>query len=112
MAGIVIRISKDTMGVGDEDLGRRLVASFLNVLAEMDTTPSAIVLFNRGVFLSVQDSPVLDVLEDLEQRGVSLLNCGTCLNHFELGGKMMVGRESNMVEITETLLGADKVIPL
>jgi selenium metabolism protein YedF len=112
MAGIVIRISKETMGVGDEDLGQRLVASFLNVLAEMDMTPSAIVFFNRGVFLCVKESPVLDVLEDLEQRGVLLLNCGTCLNHFEVAEKLSVGRESNMVEITETLLDADKVIPL
>lgn len=112
MAGIVIRISKDTMGVGDEELGRRLVASFLNVLAEMDATPSAIVFFNRGVYLCVQDSPVLDVLEDLAERGVRLLNCGTCLNHFGLSEELSVGRESNMVEITETLLGAEKVIPL
>jgi selenium metabolism protein YedF len=112
MAGIVIRISKDTMGVGDEELGRRLVASFLNVLAEVDKTPSAIVFFNRGVFLCLKDSPVLDVLGDLQQRGVVLLNCGTCLNHFEVSEKLSVGRESNMVEITETLLGAEKVIPL
>ncbi len=100
------------MGRGDDELGARLAASFVNVLAEIHPDPAAIVFFNRGVYLCIADSPVLDILREFEARGVKLLCCGTCLNHFELNGDLAVGNTSNMVEITETMLAADLILPL
>lgn len=109
---VVIRFSSDTMGRGDDELGERLAASFINVLAEIHPNPGAMVFYNRGVFLCSEGSPVLDVLKEFSERGVPLLCCGTCLNHFELNDKLVVGSTSNMVEITQTMLSADMVIPL
>lgn len=108
----VIRVSKDTMGRGDDELGKKLLISFFNVLPETDEYPSAIVFYNRAVFMCTPDSEILDILKDLEAAGVKLLCCGTCLNYFELGEKLAVGSKSNMFEITKTMQEASKVIPL
>jgi len=109
---IVIRLSGDTMGRGDDELGKRLINSFLNVLNESSKTPEAVVLFNSGVKLACEGASTLEALNDLSEKGVTILNCGTCLNHFGLNKKLRVGKESNMYEITETMMNADKVIPL
>ena len=41
-----------------------------------------VVMLNAGVKLAVAGSEVLAGLQDLEQSGVRLLVCGTCLNLF------------------------------
>jgi hypothetical protein len=53
------------------------------------------IFYNTGVKLAASDSPVLDDLKALEQKGVKLLLCGTCVNFFELGGKTGAGAVSN-----------------
>ncbi|MCB2199201.1 sulfurtransferase-like selenium metabolism protein YedF [bacterium] len=109
---IVIQLANDGMGRGDEELGKRLMTTFLQVLGQADQTVAAMVLFNTGVRLACEGSPVLQELKELEERGTMILSCGTCLNHFDLGRKLVVGKASNMVEITDTMLKAEKVIPL
>lgn len=109
---IVIQLGHDGMGRGDEELGKRLMTTFLQVLGQADKTVAAMVLFNTGVRLACEGSPVLQELKDLEERGTMILSCGTCLNHFDLERKLVVGKASNMVEITDTMLNAEKVIPL
>jgi len=100
------------MGRGNADLGSKLMNTFLNVINEVTPTSKTVVLFNSGVKLCCEGSPVLEHMQDLVEKGVTLLNCGTCLNYFELNGKLKAGKESNMVEITETMLNADLIIPL
>jgi hypothetical protein len=41
---------------------------------------------------------------------VDLLACVTCLEFFELTKKIEVGQVSNMREIAQRILGADKVV--
>ena len=109
---LVIQLANEGMGRGDEVLGKRLMNTFLHVLTEASIQPNAIVLFNSGVKLACEGSAVLDELNELEQKGITILACGTCLNHFELSKKIKVGRESNMVEITEAMINADRIVPL
>ena len=109
---VVIRLASDCMGQGEKELGEILMTSFLNVLQEAETQPSAIVLFNTGVKLACDGSPVLEPLRDLEKNGTIFLSCGTCLDYFELKDKLEVGKVSDMFEITETMLNADLVVPI
>ena len=67
---------------------------------------------NSGVKLAIEGSPVLESLDKLEREGVSLLVCGTCLNYFEVKDKLRQGKISNMYEIAEKMLSAEKVIAL
>ncbi len=108
----VIRISSESMGHGDKELGKKLTGSFLDVLSQSDHNLKSIIFYNSGVFLACEDSMVLETLKDLEEKGITILSCGTCLNHFNLSQKLAAGKESNMVEITNTLFEADKVISL
>ena len=108
----VIQLASDSMGRGDEGLGRTLMSTFVNVLSQLDTVPSALVLFNTGVKLACEGSELIDALRELETKGATILCCGTCLNFFNLKDKVLAGRASNMIEITETMLQADKVITI
>jgi selenium metabolism protein YedF len=102
----VVVVSAETMGRGDDALGARLVGSFLRTLVNADPAPDAIVFYNAAVKLLGQGSPHLDALRALEDAGVDLLACVTCLEHFALTGSLAVGTVSNMREIVQRTLGA------
>jgi len=108
----VVLIPSDGMGRGDEELGGILIRAFLHTLNEVEPLPATMIFINTGVNLTVEGSPVLEDLQLLEQRGVEILACGTCLGHFDLKEKIAVGEISNMYTIAETLLGAGKVVAL
>lgn len=109
---LVLAVSSDVMGRGDDELGHILIRSFFHTLTEAETQPQLLILFNTGVRLACQGSAVLDDLRALEAAGVDILACGTCLGHFGLKEALAVGRVSNMYDIAETMLGAGKVIHL
>ena len=108
----VVLIPNDGMGRGDDELGGILIRSFLHTLEEVEPLPDTIIFLNAGVKLTVQGSLVLEDLEALEQRGVEVLACGTCLGHFGLKDRIVVGQVSNMYSIAEALLGAGSVVAL
>ena len=103
--GKSIIVGCETLGRGDNELGLRLMGSFLRTLAAAVEKPSAVIFYNSGVRLVADDSPVLDALEALDSQGVDLAACGTCLAHFGLQERVAVGRESNMQEIVSVMLG-------
>ena len=49
-------------------------------------------------------------LKKMEEEGVEILTCGTCLKHYGLMEKLMVGKVTDMYTIAERMTGADKVI--
>ncbi|MBZ0264274.1 sulfurtransferase-like selenium metabolism protein YedF [bacterium] len=108
----VLQLGSDTLGRGDDVLGKRLAISFLTLLPESEVLPKAILMFNRGVFHAVQDSETLEVLKEMESAGTTILICGTCVDYFGIADKIGVGKVSNMVEITKSMLEAGKVIPV
>jgi selenium metabolism protein YedF len=109
---LILVISSDSMGRGDAELGDILMRAFFHTLGEVEPLPQTIVLFNAGVKLACEGSPVLDDLRALEDSGVEMLVCGTCLGHFELNDELVAGQVSNMYDIAETMLRAGKVVNL
>jgi selenium metabolism protein YedF len=109
---LVLVVSADKMGRGNEELGHILIRSFFHTLGEVEPRPDRIILFNTGVRLACQGSEVLEDLCALEADGIEILACGTCLGYFELKDKLAAGRVSNMYDIAETILGAGKVVNL
>ena len=106
----VVVVNGDSMGSGDEALGSKLLGNFLRTLAELDPKPGAIVFYNAGVKLLAEGTPLLIELKTLDDAGVDLLGCGTCLDHFGLIGRLAVGEVSNMRAIAGRLLGARSVV--
>jgi selenium metabolism protein YedF len=107
---LVVYISADRMGRGEDELGGVLIRAFLHTLNEVAPLPDTLVFINTGVRLVAEGSPVLEDLQTLSQQGVDILACGTCLNYLELTDRVAIGTVSNMYDIAETLLGAGKVI--
>ncbi len=108
--GTVVVVSAETMGRGDEALGAKLLANFLRTLAAIDPKPEAIVFYNAAVKLLGSESASLEALKALDDAGVDLLACITCLEFFALTDRLGVGQVSNMREIAQRLLAAGKVV--
>jgi selenium metabolism protein YedF len=107
---IVVYINSHLLGAGDEALGAILMRAFLKILLEMKTKPSKLILINSGVRLASEGSEVLETLRALSEKGVEILSCGTCLDFYGLKDRLSIGVVSNMYDITQSLLEADRLI--
>ena len=105
--GMVVVLSSNQMGQGDEALGKLLMKGFVFALTQL---PETILLYNSGAFLSCEGSDNLEDLKTLEAQGVEILTCGTCLNHYGLAEKRQVGGVTNMYEIVEKMTKASVVV--
>ncbi|HEY42965.1 MAG TPA: sulfurtransferase-like selenium metabolism protein YedF [Anaerolineae bacterium] len=108
----VILLTNDGMGNADQGLQHKLIRAYLTLLNEHDILPSVICFFTKGVKLVTEGSPVLDLLSSLEDKGVWLIVCQTCLHHFKLQEKLKVGIVGGMGDILEAQWRAEKVITL
>ncbi|MGI6120323.1 MAG: sulfurtransferase-like selenium metabolism protein YedF [Desulfosporosinus sp.] len=106
----VVVLSSNKMGEGDEQLGHTLMKAFIYALTEQERLPDTILLYNQGVYLSVEGSDSLADLKLLESQGVEILSCGTCLNHYGLTEKLSVGSVTNMYDIVDKQMQATKII--
>ena len=113
MQDTIILIGSDTLGRGgNPQLGSLLMHSFLNTLGSFNTRPSSIIFMNDGVKLVTEDSTAVGELKQLEEQGVEILACGTCLSYLKLADRLAVGRVSNMYDLADIMLRAGKVITL
>lgn len=106
----LVMIVSPVLGSGDDMLGGRLMKNFLSTLPEMGAALWRVILLNGGVTLAAGDSPVLAELQALERSGVSILVCGTCLEHFGLLSQKAVGETTNMLDVITSMEAAYKVI--
>jgi len=107
---IMVMIAADRVGRGDDELGLKLMASFLKTLKEMGPELWRLVLLNNGVKLAVESSEFVASLLELKDQGVGIFVCGTCLNHFGLMDRKRVGETTNMLDIVTSMQVADQVI--
>lgn len=108
--GLTAVISSEAMGQGDDRLGKILMKSFLFALTQQDILPETVLLYNGGAFLSCEGSESLEDLKKLEELGVEILTCGTCLDFYGLKEKLAVGGISNMYEIVEKQCRAHTIL--
>ncbi len=106
----VVAVTSDKMGDGDDELGTKLMVSFFRTLVMLEPAPDAVVFYNAGVKLATDDSPVLDYIRELAEKGVSIYLCTTCINHFGLKDRLPVGSFSDMYQILNVLKDADHII--
>ncbi len=107
---LVIAISSDRMGMGNDELGYVLIRSFLHTMLSIEPLPHTVIFYNTGVKLTVKDSEVLDDLKKIEDSGVYILVCGTCLNYFGITKDLSVGVISNMYDIASTMASAGRLV--
>lgn len=106
----VVVIDSLHMGKGDVELGRILMKGFIYTLSEIEELPKTILFYNEGVKLAIEGAESLQDLKSLEERGVEILSCGTCLNFYGITEKLRVGSVTNMYTILERQMKATRVI--
>ena len=107
---IMVMVTNNCMGHGDDELGLKLMVSFLKTIKEMGDELWRLVFVNNGVKITVDSSEMLEILKEYEKDGLHILVCGTCLTHFDLLDKKQVGETTNMLDIVTAMQLAGKVI--
>jgi len=106
----VVYVGHNCMGKGDDDLGIKLMRGFLRTWIDVSPKPWRMIFINSGVRLTTTDEEAVEAISLLEEKGVEILSCGTCLQHFGLEDKLKAGKVTNMYEVIESLNSAHKVI--
>ncbi|NDV24679.1 sulfurtransferase-like selenium metabolism protein YedF [Desulfovibrio sp. JC022] len=106
----LVFLNSEFLGNGDDKLGASLMFNFISTLPELDGSLWRIIMVNGAVKLATEGSKCLEKLQELEEAGVSILVCGTCLDHFDLLDKKQVGETTNMLDVVTSMQLASKVI--
>lgn len=109
----VVALSADTIGSNegsDAALGRVLMQGLLATLEAIEPPPTHLILYSRAVLLAVNGAATLPALQALAQRGIAILLCGTCVDHYEMKQTVRVGEIANMLKLLEIQLAAGKVL--
>ena len=106
----VIVFSSDKMGEGDKELGTMLMSNFIRAVKDLDVLPGKMLFYNSGVRLGTTDSDVYESLKEIEQMGVGLLFCGTCVKFYDIQEKIKIGILSNMFEIAQLMASAGNIV--
>ena len=106
----VVLVAAETMGSGNDELGRILLRNFLLTLPELEIPPAAIYFINAGVKLVVHGDDSVEILQKLADLGIDLAACGLCLDFYGLKEKVAVGRITNMLDIVQGMSNAGSVL--
>ena len=108
--GMLVVLSGNVMGTGDAKLGTALMKAFVFALSKQDQLPDTILCYNTGAYLTCEGADTLVDLKLLENEGVTILTCGTCLDFYGLKEKLAVGGVTNMYDIVERMENAAQII--
>ena len=78
--GMLVVLSANTMGTGEEKLGKALMKAFVFALTKQDVLPETILCYNTGAYLTTEGA---DTLEDLKH-GTDLFKFNGQICRFEL----------------------------
>lgn len=107
---VVVFVTSNVFGEGDEKLGQILMKAFIKTLKDLENRPQKAIFANLGVRLTTEGSDLISDLRALEQDGMTILSCGTCLDYYGLLDALQVGAASNMFEIATALVEADRIV--
>lgn len=105
----VVYINTDIIGV-EKELGKILMESFFKTLMDIEPLPKKIIFLNSGVFLPTKNEKIIKMLNYMEEKGVEILTCGTCLEYYKLKEELKAGIITNMFDIVDSLNKATNVI--
>lgn len=109
---IMVMITSDHMGHGDDGLGDMLMFNFLKTLKEMGPDLWRVAFVNGGVHFTAEGSEAVPILRELAGEGVQIFACGACLAYFHILDKMQVGEVTNMLDIVTGMQRADSVVTI
>ena len=106
----VVAFGSRYMGTGDDELGAILMKGFIFALTQQEVLPQTMLFYNSGAFLTCEGSESLEDLKTLEEAGVEILTCGTCLNFYDMADKLVIGGVTNLYVTAEKQLNATVIV--
>jgi len=108
-----ILFTSNKIGKGDDTLGEVLMKGYIYTLSEMTALPKYIMFVNSGVKLTTKGSESIDDLKILEEQGVEILSCGTCLDYLNIDlNDLAVGSVTNMYTIVDNTLNVKNTLTI
>ncbi|WP_040204507.1 DsrE family protein [Neobacillus jeddahensis] len=101
MKNKIILVSSNQLGRGDQLLGENILETFFTILKQKEDLPAAVFCMNSGVLTLTEDSFVSLHLKELEVKGVDVLACKTCADHYGVSEKLSVGKISGMADFID-----------
>ncbi len=106
----IVVIDSNSMGSGNDDLGKLLLKGFINTLDQIENLPQEIICYNSGVTLAIKGSDTAQSLKKLESQGIKITLCGTCIDFYGIKDSIEVGSISNMLYIAGKLAGDIRIV--
>ena len=98
----VIFLNEEFCGSGE--VGKVLLSKFLGATLNLEQKPAKVICVNNAVFITTNRAhPSFEPLKKLNEAGVEILSCGSCLESYKLVDKLALGEISNAYEIMEIL---------
>lgn len=91
---LLLVVGTDTMGK-EEDLGKILMKAFFETIKVTKELPHTIFFLNAGVKLTTTNEELAPILKGLEELGVEVYSCGTCLDYYGLQDSLKVGHRGS-----------------
>lgn len=106
----VIYLNEESAGSGE--VGKSLLSKFLGSILNLDEKPAAVICVNNAVFMTTNRShPSYQALKNLEENGIEIYSCGSCLEAYKLVDKLSIGKMTNAYEVMQ-MLSQNEVIKL
>jgi len=106
---LFVIIATDTMGK-EENLGKILMKAYFETMLAHNLLPDKIFFMNKGVFLTTLDEEIIPILKELENKGVEIFSCGTCLKYYQLEEKLKVGHRAGTDVYLEGIFYSKKTV--
>lgn len=97
----VILVSSNQLGKGSEELGEGILETFFTILKQREDLPAAIFFMNSGVLTLTKDCLISVHLKELEDKGVPVLACKTCVEYYNVASELTAGKISSMAHFID-----------
>ncbi len=104
MVNEVMLVNSDGIGSPDRQLAQLLLNNFFRLLSEREQLPKYIILLNAGVKAATRNSEAVGYLKKIEDKGVKIISCRTCVDYFGIESEIDVGVIHTMIEIIDIAL--------
>ena len=101
MKNKVVLLSTDSWGKGDEELGKTILETYFSILKQEKELPAAIFCMHRGVLALTDDSLISLHLKEIQNKGVPVLACKTCVDYYVVTEQLEAGEVSTMKRFIE-----------
>ena len=109
---IVLLLSSNLFGQGDDKAGNLLMEEFSHTLIHLAEIVNSLILINSAVFLATEGSNQAPFFKIMEGQELEMLCSDSFLSFYGLRGRLRVGSNASMYTISNIFLQAGWVISL